>query len=985
MVHDNEAQAPQDPPAATPEGEAKDVASPEPDGAAAEAPLTPEGAEQAAVPAAPEVAAPVEVPPAPVERPSRLVRWGYPLLGVLLVALYARTVAMGPTFSDGPEIVTGVFTLGVIHPTGYPLFTLVAHAFVKLLPLAVQPCVKVSLFNALCAGAAAIFTAHVTRAVALLVRPAEAPGQGRPAADVAGLVAGLLLGTSPLVWDQVRIPEVYPFHLFLTAWALYSIVRFEVTRRPGFLVMGGLAIGLGLAHHVTMVYMLPAGIVYTLTREPSLIYGPFAWPVVKVGRLFKKGLWAGAKIQRAWVFPAVLAVGVLPATFYLYLIWANRHTTGINWGGVNDWNGLYFHMTGKQYSRFMELKDAAHYLTRLGRLAEAFDKQFLTVGTLLVLPGLVAAFRRAFRAALLLLLVFLLFVFHGVYYSVGDYQTYWLPAIMAAAVFVGAGLDAALRFAHGRAAEERLFSILIAATLVFTATSISIYAYSLVPKRLPGAVVKIARGAVWPFAGLAVVSAALSFVVRRRASRGRALPRLTPGERAFPGFLLASATLPTVPAVVTRVVEIDDRQVIGDSYGREIMETSPPGSVIMVQGDGYLFTLWYQTHVMGRGTDSAILDVGTLGAQWYKKYLTSHYPAPCDPLAPQFLLDRAAYEARCKTFRQRMDLGATQAWVTMGERRNKMLSAGERQKGFTILKESLAQASGHLPRLPRTDVRCDDADFRKQHGKECRCWYEAKRDPVYGDECVFSAEEQGIVPRERVEQWLHHLVDEHIDDRPVFERNLFTHWVGNARENVRGWVGPDYQRISGDYALLNRGRANQILHATEVSSAGADACAPSRGRLDIQRPRPKTKEGRPYRPNEWPTLITSSLLTVAPKEGDDAATREFHPGDDIRLWVDWFEKNRWDPRAKEKKGAAVRHGIRICIFDGEGRRAGMKTAITPKRDAAGFKLPADAPEGDYHIAACTVGDVGDSSKVPDEMPCRRLILEYPFTVTPRKK
>lgn len=945
-------------------------------------------------PEPPAPAAP-ERTPARGPKPSRLFRWGYPLLGVLLFALYAPTVAPGPTFSDGPEIVTGIVTLGVIHPTGYPLFTLVAHAFVKLLPIDVQPCVKVSLFNALCAAAAAVFTAHVARSVALLVRPAE-DGRGRPGADVAGLFSGLLLGTCPLVWDQVRIPEVYPFHLFLTAWALYSIVRFEVTRRAGFLVMAALAIGLGLAHHVTMVYMLPAGVVYTLVREPSLIYGPFAWPVVKTGRLFKKGLWPGAKVDRAWVFPAVLVVGAAPAAFYLYLIWANRHTTGINWGGVNDWNGLYFHMTGKQYSRFMQWKDLGHYLTRLGRMAEAFDKQFLTVGTALALPGLVAAFRRAWRAALLLLLVFLFFVLHGVYYSVGDYQTYWLPAMMAAAVFLGVGLDAVLRWAHGRAAGERLFATLCAAALISTATAISILAYAAVPRRLPAPVAKLARNVlVWPFAGLAVASAALAFVARRRAARGlpprlrlpgRATPGLTPGEKVFPGLLLASAVLPTVPAVVVRVMDIRGRQVVGDSYGREIMENAPPGSVILVQGDGYLFTLWYQAHVMGRGTDSAIIDVPTAGAQWYKKYLTSHYPAPCDPRLPQFLQDRAAYEAKCETFRQRMDLGAAQAWITMGERRTKLLTPNERKNGVAMLTGSLAEASGRLPRLPRTDVRCDDAGFRRKHGKECRCWWDPKRDPVYGEECVFSADEGGVVPRERVEQWLHRIVEEHIDDRPVFERNLFTHWVNNIKENPRGWAGPDYQRISGEYALLNRGRANQILYASEVEGEHADACGEVRRMLDAPRPRgPRLKEGRPYRPNPWPTLITASFLTRVPLEGDDNASRSYHPGEEIRLWVDWFEKHRYDHHARDKRGAPIRHGVRACIFDGSGRRAGMKTVITPRRDAITFKLPAGAPEGDYHIAACTVGDVGDSPKVLDGEPCRRLILEYPFKVTARKE
>lgn len=936
-------------------------------------------------------------PNAPADAPSRLVRWGYPLLGVALVALYARTVAPGPTFSDGPEIVTGIVTLGVIHPTGYPLFTLVGHAFVNLLPLAVQPCVKVSLMNALFAGAAAIFTAHVARAMALLVCPApagererlpEVARRGRPTADIAGLYAGLMLGTSPLVWDQVRIPEVYPFHLFLTAWALFSVMRFEVTRRPRYLIMGALAMGLGLAHHVTMVYMLPAAILYTLVREPSLLYGPFLWPVVRVGRLFKKGFFGSAKIERAWVFPVVAVVGFLPAFFYAYLLWADKHTTGLNWGGVKDWDGLYYHMMGKQYTKFMAVKDIGAYLTRIGKLPDVFDKQFLTMGTVLVFPGLVAAFRRAFRPALLLLFVVLFYFGHGVYYSVGDYQTYFLPAIMACSIFVGTGLDVVLRWALARAPEKRLFFCLSGGAVVFALASLSTFIYSLAQKRMPAALAKIATPAfVLPFAGLALALGVAAYVLRRRARKGLRAPRLSLGERLFPGLLLASAVLPLPAAVAARVSDIDDRQVVGDSYGREVMENAPPGSIVMVQGDGYLFTLWYQTHAMNRGTDAAIIDVGSLGAQWYKRYLTSHYPAACDPLLPEFVLDRAAYEAKCKTFRQRMDLGATQPWITMGERRSKSITAGERAKGTAMLKDWLSRSSGRIPRLPHNDARCDDPDFKKGHSKECRCYYDPKRDPNYTEDCVFSADEGGIVPRERAEIWLQHLVEEHIDERPVFERNLFTHSNNNAGDNHRGWSGPDYQRISGEYALLNRGRVNQVLYATEVS-ADPDACRPVRAKLDLRRSGPKkgpSREARPYRPNEWPTLITASYLSRAPDDGDDSATRSFTAGDEVRVHLDWFEKNRYDYWADGHKGTAIKHGIRLCIFDGKGKKAGAKTTVSGRKDTLGFKLPGDAAAGEYHLAACSVGEVGDTPKFPEEMPCKRLILEYSFSVAPRAK
>src|SRR5262249_55541558 len=159
---------------------------------------------------------------------SRVVRWGYPLLGLFLFVLYLPTLARGATFTDGPELVTAVVSLGVAHPTGYPVFILVGHAFCKLLALPLLACVKMEIFNALCGPGAAVFAAHTARALALVGQASA--GAGTPDgldADLGGLSGGLMLGIAPLVWEEVRIPEVYAFHLFLATWAGYAWARFE--------------------------------------------------------------------------------------------------------------------------------------------------------------------------------------------------------------------------------------------------------------------------------------------------------------------------------------------------------------------------------------------------------------------------------------------------------------------------------------------------------------------------------------------------------------------------------------------------------------------------------------------------------------------------------------------------------------------------------------------------------------------------------------
>ena len=51
------------------------------------------------------------------------------VIGVVTAALYLRTAARDIVFGDSPELTGAAITLGVAHPPGYPLWTMLAHIF----------------------------------------------------------------------------------------------------------------------------------------------------------------------------------------------------------------------------------------------------------------------------------------------------------------------------------------------------------------------------------------------------------------------------------------------------------------------------------------------------------------------------------------------------------------------------------------------------------------------------------------------------------------------------------------------------------------------------------------------------------------------------------------------------------------------------------------------------------------------------------------
>ncbi len=78
-------------------------------------------------------------------------------LAVFLVSfgIYAATLARTVGFIDSGELAWASASLGIPHPTGYPLYTLLTYLFVVLFPF-LEPIVAINLFSATVASAAAV-------------------------------------------------------------------------------------------------------------------------------------------------------------------------------------------------------------------------------------------------------------------------------------------------------------------------------------------------------------------------------------------------------------------------------------------------------------------------------------------------------------------------------------------------------------------------------------------------------------------------------------------------------------------------------------------------------------------------------------------------------------------------------------------------------------------------------------------------------------
>jgi len=192
---------------------------------------------------------------------NRHTGWHDGLLGLATLGLYLRTLAPGLLPADAGEFQVAAATLGIAHPPGYPLYTMVGRLF-AMLPYA-SPAWRVNLFGAMCA---ACTVAMVSRAV------------GRSTGSAwAALLAGASLAVGPTFWVQGTTANIRSLTALFVAAAVAQSLVWERTRSTRDLTLLGLVLGFGGGHHSSIILLLPAFLAFVFIHEPRLLFEPRRW------------------------------------------------------------------------------------------------------------------------------------------------------------------------------------------------------------------------------------------------------------------------------------------------------------------------------------------------------------------------------------------------------------------------------------------------------------------------------------------------------------------------------------------------------------------------------------------------------------------------------------------------------------------------------------------------------------------------------------
>ncbi len=338
-------------------------------------------------------------------------------LGAFLV--YLRTLAPTVTFIDSGELATAACRLGIAHPTGYPLFTLLGSV-VSRIPFAAEEIVRLNVMAALlCAAGIFVFFLLVHRLL-------ESGGGDHPVAPrllLLGASAGgsILLAFSETYWSQALSIEVYSLHLFLLACVVFAFVRsafpgeeFADARAGVWWYLFAFLLGLSFSNHMT-----------TILLAPGMIYLYFA----------TQGIGRAAWIRVARMVPFF----VLGLTVYLYLPIRAAQSPVANWGYTATLERFFWHVSGKQY-RVWIFSSTEAAGRQLRYFIDSLPREFAYAGVVLAIPGVVRLWRVHRKLLFASVFWFLTCVLYSINYDIHDIDSYFLLAYFSVALWAAFGL-----------------------------------------------------------------------------------------------------------------------------------------------------------------------------------------------------------------------------------------------------------------------------------------------------------------------------------------------------------------------------------------------------------------------------------------------------------------------------------------------------------------------------------------------------------------
>ncbi len=336
------------------------------------------------------------------------------LVAFVPLVYFAFVIRVRFTYGDGPELLLAATRFGISHPSGYPLYTLLAS-----IPAHIpwpSPYWNVAF------TLSAVPTAIAIAGIYLLLRRLDVDPY---IAAIAGWMWGL---NNEVAYLATRV-EVYALHCMFVVLALYALVRYSKGDGTNWAYAAVAGVCLGLTNHLTSAFLIV----------------PITLGIIIV--------------DRKWFFqPKVIlrmcAIAAAGASVYIYFPIASMLNDGdtVTWNDPQTLERFWFHVTGQEYSIF---RNTAKFDKSLAKFATSVDKTFFPGAQVVVFFGLWEAWIRNRIGAFAFVVFSASLIVYVSTYTINDISTYFTGIYLITAILIGLAVD---WFLNARLPEDSKWS-----------------------------------------------------------------------------------------------------------------------------------------------------------------------------------------------------------------------------------------------------------------------------------------------------------------------------------------------------------------------------------------------------------------------------------------------------------------------------------------------------------------------------------------------
>ncbi|MBI5287162.1 MAG: DUF2723 domain-containing protein, partial [Deltaproteobacteria bacterium] len=378
--------------------------------------------------------------------------------------LYLLTLSPAISVGDSPELISSAYTLGIAHPPGYPLFSLLGK-LASFIPIGNSIAYRVNLLSAFLAGISVLFLyLTIIEAIGLVRMGSRGQGVKRsrdfhsnpgtlesstPSTidNLSAFLGSIIFAVSPIFWSQAVVAEVYTLNAAFFTGLLWLGLKWINQGSRGQGVLGTLEpwdprtlyliaflCGLSLGNHHTMIAFGPVFFLFAVTLA---IVG--SWESgVGSKRLIRMLLTPHSSLLTIFF--------LLGLSVYLYLPIRSMQNPFMDWGDTERLRGFLDVLLRKQFALGSRDYSVERAMLQMGYYLTLLREQFTIFGLILGIAGSLLFAKRAFLPFFFTLGLFIVFgIFTVLFLNPAPPDLYSIdvmiiPTFAAFSIWIGIGL-----------------------------------------------------------------------------------------------------------------------------------------------------------------------------------------------------------------------------------------------------------------------------------------------------------------------------------------------------------------------------------------------------------------------------------------------------------------------------------------------------------------------------------------------------------------